>query len=92
MEKGQLTSKVSALLIEPCVLLVFLIKHSLFVYAAIIESLDAMVKEFANASSEEKKTAVSKKEEEVEKFKGASARYGKIYLKASKSSVEKGSD
>ncbi|KAK6941061.1 Thioredoxin domain [Dillenia turbinata] len=60
--------------------------------AGIIESLDALVKEFVSASGVEKKAAVTKIEEEVEKLKGASARYGKIYLKAAKSSMEKGSD
>ncbi|KAE9445839.1 hypothetical protein C3L33_22270, partial [Rhododendron williamsianum] len=60
--------------------------------AGIIETLDTLVKEFVTASSEEKKTVYGRMEEEVEKLKGAAARYGKIYLKASKSCLEKGAD
>ncbi|KAG5549030.1 hypothetical protein RHGRI_014416 [Rhododendron griersonianum] len=60
--------------------------------AGIIETLDTLVKEFVTASSEEKKTVYGRMEEEVEKLKGSAARYGKIYLKASKSCLEKGAD
>ncbi|XP_058213962.1 probable protein disulfide-isomerase A6 isoform X2 [Rhododendron vialii] len=60
--------------------------------AGIIETLDALVKEFVTASSEEKKTVYGRMEEEVEKLKGSAARYGKIYLKAAKSCLEKGAD
>ncbi|KAF7144396.1 hypothetical protein RHSIM_Rhsim05G0133600 [Rhododendron simsii] len=59
--------------------------------AGIIETLDTLVKEFVTASHEEKKTVYGRMEEEVEKLKG-SARYGKIYLKAAKSCLEKGAD
>ncbi|KAJ7973037.1 Protein disulfide isomerase-like 2-2 [Quillaja saponaria] len=60
--------------------------------AGIVESLDALVKEFLAASNEEKKTVFTRIEEEVEKLNGSNARYGKIYLKAAKNSLEKGSD
>ncbi|KAF9619970.1 hypothetical protein IFM89_010586 [Coptis chinensis] len=59
--------------------------------AGIVASLDALVKEFVSASNDKKKAVLSKIEEEVEKFDGSAARYGKIYLKAAKSSLEKGS-
>ncbi|XP_060167269.1 probable protein disulfide-isomerase A6 [Lycium barbarum] len=60
--------------------------------AGIVESLDTLVKEFVSATNEEKKTVFSKIEEEAGKLKGSAARYGKIYLKAAKSSMEKGAD
>ncbi|XP_042516075.1 protein disulfide-isomerase like 2-1-like [Macadamia integrifolia] len=60
--------------------------------AGIITSLDALVKEFVSASNDEKKALFSKIEEEAEKLKGSTARYGKIYLKAAKNCMEKGSD
>ncbi|KAL2511798.1 Protein disulfide-isomerase like 2-1 [Abeliophyllum distichum] len=41
---------------------------------------------------EEKKAVFSRLEEEAEKLKGSTARYGKIYVKAAKSCMEKGSD
>ncbi|KAJ4955624.1 hypothetical protein NE237_012407 [Protea cynaroides] len=59
--------------------------------AGIITSFDALVKEFISTGSDEKKALFSKLEEEVEKLKGSTARYGKIYLKAAKSFMEKGS-
>ncbi|KAF5208039.1 disulfide isomerase-like 2-2 [Thalictrum thalictroides] len=58
--------------------------------AGIVASLDALVKEFVSASDDEKKAVLSKIEEEAEQLKGSAARYGKIYLKAAKSSLEKG--
>ncbi|XP_058077566.1 protein disulfide-isomerase like 2-1 [Magnolia sinica] len=58
--------------------------------AGIVASLDALVKEFVSAAGDERKVVLSKIEEEAEKLKGSSARYGKIYLKAAKSCVEKG--
>ncbi|KAI8555588.1 hypothetical protein RHMOL_Rhmol05G0184400 [Rhododendron molle] len=67
-------------------------KGQLTVKAGIIETLDTLVKEFVTASSEEKKTVYGRMEEEVEKLKGSAARYGKIYLKAAKSCLEKGAD
>ncbi|RZC48640.1 hypothetical protein C5167_017061 [Papaver somniferum] len=67
-------------------------KGQLTSQAGIVASLDALVKEFVSASNEEKKAVVSRMEEEVEKLKDSSARYGKIYLKAAKSCLEKGSD
>ncbi|KAL5996324.1 hypothetical protein ACLOJK_026400 [Asimina triloba] len=60
--------------------------------AGIVESLDALVKDFVNAASDEQKAVFSKIEEEVEKLKGSSARHGKIYLKAAKSCLDKGTD
>ncbi|KAM6578666.1 hypothetical protein CsatB_030503 [Cannabis sativa] len=60
--------------------------------AGIVESLENKVKEFVKASNDEKKAILAKIEEEVEQLKGSSARYGKIYLKAAKSSLEKGAD
>ncbi|KAH0766732.1 protein disulfide-isomerase like 2-1-like precursor [Solanum tuberosum] len=60
--------------------------------AGIIESLDTLVKEFVSATNEEKKAVFSKMEDEAGKLKGSSARYGKIYLKAAKSSMVKGAD
>ncbi|XP_058189942.1 protein disulfide-isomerase like 2-1-like [Rhododendron vialii] len=60
--------------------------------AGIVESLDALVKEFVSAGSEEKKAIFGRIEEEAEKLKGSAARYGKIYLKAAKSCMEKGAD
>ncbi|KAJ4727774.1 Protein disulfide isomerase-like 2-2 [Melia azedarach] len=60
--------------------------------AGIVEGLDALVKEFVAASNDKKKAVFSKIEEEVEKLKGSTARYGKIYLKAAKNRMEKGDD
>ncbi|KAL6964663.1 protein disulfide-isomerase [Sarracenia purpurea var. burkii] len=60
--------------------------------AGIIETLDTLVKEFVSAGNDEKKAIYGRIEEEVEKLKGSTARYGKIYLKAAKSCLEKGSD
>ncbi|KAI4341665.1 hypothetical protein MLD38_026359 [Melastoma candidum] len=58
--------------------------------AGLVDSLDALVKEFVAAGEEDKKAIVSKIEEEVEKLKGSTARYGKIYLKAAKNCIDKG--
>nr|ABK93392.1 unknown [Populus trichocarpa] len=52
--------------------------------AGIVESLDALVKEFVAAGDDEKKAVFSRIEEEVEKLKGSTARHGKIYLKAAR--------
>ncbi|KAK4558941.1 hypothetical protein RGQ29_008265 [Quercus rubra] len=60
--------------------------------AGIVESLDALVKEFVAASNEEKKAVFARIQEEAEKLTGSSARYGKIYSKAAKSCLEKGAD
>ncbi|XP_010259370.1 PREDICTED: protein disulfide-isomerase like 2-1-like [Nelumbo nucifera] len=60
--------------------------------AGIVPSLDALVKEFVSADSDEKKKVFSQMEEEVEKLKGSRARYGKIYLKAAKNCMEKNPD
>ncbi|XP_041018278.1 probable protein disulfide-isomerase A6 [Juglans microcarpa x Juglans regia] len=60
--------------------------------AGIISSLEALVKEFVTASNEEKKAVFSRIEEEVEKLTGFSARYGRIYLKAARSCMDKGAD
>ncbi|GER55435.1 disulfide-isomerase-like protein [Striga asiatica] len=60
--------------------------------AGIVESLDNLVKEFVTATNEDKKAILKRLEEEADKLEGSSARYGKIYVKAAKSSLEKGSD
>ncbi|KAF7804902.1 putative protein disulfide-isomerase A6 [Senna tora] len=57
-----------------------------------IESLDALVKEFVDASDKEKKAMFDRIEEEVEKLKGAAFRHGKIYLKAANNYMERDSD
>ncbi|XP_020241100.1 probable protein disulfide-isomerase A6 [Asparagus officinalis] len=58
--------------------------------AGIIAGLEALVKEFTGAADEERKAVLARIEEEVGKLEGSSARYGKVYLKIAKSSVEKG--
>ncbi|OAY69097.1 Protein disulfide isomerase-like 2-2 [Ananas comosus] len=60
--------------------------------AGIVASLDALVKEFVSASNDERKQVLSRIEEEVEKLTGSAARYGKVYLKAAKSCLDKGTD
>ncbi|XP_044480977.1 protein disulfide-isomerase like 2-1-like [Mangifera indica] len=60
--------------------------------AGIIANLDALVKEFVAASSDEKKAVFAKIEEEVGKLQGSTARYGKIYLKVAKNYMDKGSE
>ncbi|KAK7392261.1 hypothetical protein VNO78_20693 [Psophocarpus tetragonolobus] len=67
-------------------------KGQLTSQAGIVESLDVLVKELVAASDEEKKSTLTRMEEEVEKLKGSASRYGKIYLKAAKNYMEKGSD
>ncbi|EXC13336.1 Protein disulfide isomerase-like 2-2 [Morus notabilis] len=57
----------------------------------VVAALNDLVKEFVNAGNDEKKI-LAKIEEEVEKLKGATARYSKIYVKAAKNSLEKGAD
>ncbi|KAL2254173.1 protein disulfide-isomerase like 2-1-like [Sesamum indicum] len=60
--------------------------------AGIVEALDTVVKEFLSATNEEKKAVFKKLEEEANKLEGSAARYGKIYVKAAKSCLDKGSD
>lgn len=60
--------------------------------AGIVASLGALVKEFTSAAEGERKAVFSRIEEEVGKLKGSSARYGKVYLKVAKSSLEKGAN
>ncbi|KAK6143874.1 hypothetical protein DH2020_024222 [Rehmannia glutinosa] len=60
--------------------------------AGIVEVLDNLVKEFLSAKDEEKKAVFKRLEEEADKLKGSTARYGKIYVKAAKSCLDKGSD
>ncbi|QCD98421.1 probable protein disulfide-isomerase A6 isoform X2 [Vigna unguiculata] len=60
--------------------------------AGIIESLNGLVKEFVSADDNEKKAVYSRLEEEVKKLKGSAARYGSLYLKLAKKSMEKGTD
>ncbi|KAF8409035.1 hypothetical protein HHK36_005107 [Tetracentron sinense] len=61
-------------------------------FTGIVASLDALVKEFLSASNEEKKAIFSWIVGEADQLKGSTARYGKIYLKATKSFMEKGAD
>ncbi|WOL15811.1 hypothetical protein Cni_G24592 [Canna indica] len=60
--------------------------------AGIVAALDSLVKEFISASNDERKAILTRIEEEVEKLTGSSTRYGKTYLKAAKSCMEKGFD
>ncbi|KZV19473.1 protein disulfide-isomerase like 2-1 [Dorcoceras hygrometricum] len=60
--------------------------------AGVVEALSSLVKEFIGGNSEEKKAVLKRIEDEAEKLTGSAARYGKIYLKAAKSSMEKGAD
>ncbi|BAT86113.1 probable protein disulfide-isomerase A6 [Vigna umbellata] len=60
--------------------------------AGIVESLDGLVKEFVSADDNDKKAVYSRLEEEVKKLKGSAARYGSLYLKLAKKSMEKGTD
>ncbi|KAL8545460.1 hypothetical protein ACS0TY_005568 [Phlomoides rotata] len=60
--------------------------------AGTVEDLDGLVKEFISAKDEEKKAVFKRLEEEADKLTGSSARYGKIYVKAAKSCLERGSD
>ncbi|KAL0375815.1 UNVERIFIED_CONTAM: protein disulfide-isomerase like 2-1 [Sesamum calycinum] len=60
--------------------------------AGILEDVNKLVKEFVTAKNEEKKSVLKRLEEEADTLKGPSARYGKIYVKAAKSCIEKGSD
>ncbi|CAJ1869196.1 unnamed protein product [Sphenostylis stenocarpa] len=60
--------------------------------AGIIETLGDLVKEFVSADDNEKKTVYSQLEEGVKKLKGSAARYGNLYLKLAKKSMEQGSD
>ncbi|KAJ9185983.1 hypothetical protein P3X46_005548 [Hevea brasiliensis] len=60
--------------------------------AGIVATLDNLVKEFISAGDDEMKAIVARMEEEVDKLKGTTARYGKIYLKAANNCVEKGAD
>ncbi|KAJ0054432.1 hypothetical protein Pint_00896 [Pistacia integerrima] len=60
--------------------------------AGIVAHLDALIKEFVAASSDNKKAVFAKIEEEVGKLQGSTARYGKIYLKVAKSYMDKGSE
>lgn len=66
-------------------------KGQLTSQAGVVASLDTIVKEFITAADDEKKALFAKIEEEVGKLTGSSARYGKVYLKAAKSTIEKGS-
>ncbi|KAJ0980609.1 hypothetical protein J5N97_008864 [Dioscorea zingiberensis] len=67
-------------------------KGQLTSQAGVVESLEALVKEFVDAANDDRKAILSRIEEEVEKLEGSSARYGKIYVKTAKSCVEKGVD
>ncbi|CAM8927469.1 unnamed protein product [Rhodiola kirilowii] len=60
--------------------------------AGIVGSLEPLVKEFLAAGDEEKKSVLSKLEEEIEKLSGSAAKHGKIYIKVAKSYLTKGSD
>ncbi|KAK4476726.1 hypothetical protein RD792_015886 [Penstemon davidsonii] len=60
--------------------------------AGIVEAFDSLVKEFIAAKDEDKKAVFKRLEEEADKLTGSSARYGKIYVKAAKSCMDKGSN
>lgn len=60
--------------------------------AGLVAALDDLVKEFVSAGNDEKKAVLARLEEEVTKLEGSSVRYGKIYLKAAKTSLDKGAD
>lgn len=67
-------------------------KGQLTSQAGVVASLEALVKEFTSAAADERKAIFSRIEEEVGQLKGSSARYGKVYVKAAKSYLEKGTD
>ncbi|KAI0510788.1 hypothetical protein KFK09_011397 [Dendrobium nobile] len=60
--------------------------------AGIVATIDSLVKELISVANDERKAVLSKIEEEVEKLEGSSVRYGKVYLKAAKSYIDKGSE
>ncbi|KAD6795526.1 hypothetical protein R6Q59_020577 [Mikania micrantha] len=60
--------------------------------AGLVKELDSLVKEFVGANNDDKKAVYDKIEQEVGKLTGSAARHGKIYVKAAKSSLSKGSD
>ncbi|XP_075488531.1 protein disulfide-isomerase like 2-1-like [Primulina tabacum] len=60
--------------------------------AGVVETLNSLVKEFMSATNEDKKAVFNRIEEEAEKLTGSTARYGKIYVKAAKSCLDKGAD
>ncbi|KAH0462383.1 hypothetical protein IEQ34_009958 [Dendrobium chrysotoxum] len=61
-------------------------------FAGIVANIDSLVKELISAANDERKAVLSKIEEEVEILEGSSVRYGKVYLKAAKSYIDKGSE
>jgi len=65
-------------------------KGQLTSQAGVVASLEALVKDFTSATDDKKKAVLAQIEEEARKLTGSSAKYGKIYLKAAKSSLEKG--
>ncbi|KAL6514811.1 hypothetical protein OROGR_020390 [Orobanche gracilis] len=68
------------------------VKGQLTSKAGIVEGLDNLVKEFLSATNEEKNAVFKRLEEEADKLEGSTARYAKIYVKAAKSCLDKGSD
>ncbi|PKU78439.1 protein disulfide isomerase-like 2-2 [Dendrobium catenatum] len=60
--------------------------------AGIVATIDSLVKELISVANDERKAVLSKIEEEVEKLEGSSVRYGKVYLKAAKSYIDKDSE
>ncbi|EPS61150.1 protein disulfide-isomerase, partial [Genlisea aurea] len=60
--------------------------------AGIVDVLDDLVKEFLTSTDEEKRAALERLEDQADKLEGSASRYGKIYVKAGKNSLEKGSD
>lgn len=76
--KGQLTSQVSGCSCVFTLLILYIAFHNymfLSFQAGVVESLDALVKEFVAAANDERKAILSRIEEEVEKLEGSSARY-----------------
>ncbi|CAN6469178.1 unnamed protein product [Victoria cruziana] len=60
--------------------------------AGIVSSLSGLIKQFLAAGDDERNAILTQIEEEVEKFEGSTARYGKIYAKAAKTYIEKGAE
>lgn len=67
-------------------------KGQLSSQAGVVETLDALVKEFLAAANDERKEVLTKIEEEASKLTGPAAKYGKVYVKVAKSILTKGTD
>ncbi|KAF3334549.1 putative protein disulfide-isomerase A6 [Carex littledalei] len=67
-------------------------KGQLTSQAGVVETLDALVKEFLAAANDERKEILTKIEDEASKLTGSAAKYGKVYVKVAKSILTKGTD